>query len=424
MIKKTTILIAIIFSAHTLLHAQEVTSPTAKEIVPIVKLMENIHVKFGGFVRAEYYVDSREIVGAVDDLFGFFPENKRLDANGKDLNAVVRQNLSSQATRFNALLTGPDLLNARSSAFFEFDFTGGSTIHLRLRHAWVKLNWEKAEVLVGKTWNPFAETPFPSVAGLHTGIPFRPFGRGDQIRFTYKPTKEFSILVAGLYQSEHKTTLEQSSASDIRANPIPDFHLQFHYKTPAFSTGILSEFKIVKPATETIGTNGTFKTSETLSSYALAAYADYKINLFNVKGSVVYGQNLSELFQQGGYAVKSQDEETGKRTYTPSQSASYWLNLTYGKAWQVGLFAGYQKNLGFKDNPLKEGAFFGRWQDVDHIYRISPSLKYSIRQWTFHAEVDYDVAAYGTVNYADKGKVKDAKEISGVRGILATTFFF
>lgn len=422
--KKTIISIASVLLSISLIQAQEVTSETAKTLVPAVKIGNNIQVKFGGFVRAEYYIDSREIVGAVDDLFGFFPENEKPDANGDDLNAVVRQNLSTQATRFNALLTGSDIFNAKSSAFFEYDFSGGGTVNLRLRHAWAKLSWQKAEVLIGKTWNPLAETSFPSVAGLHTGIPFRPFGRGDQLRLTYKPTKEWSILLAGVYQTEHKSTLESSAATDIRANPIPDLHLQLHYKTPAFSAGILSEYKIVRPATQTTGTQGTFSTSETVSSYALGAYADYKKDLFNVKGSVIYGQNLSELFQQGGYAVKSQNDETGARTYTPSNSVSYWLNATYGKIWQVGLFAGYQQNLGFSDNPLADGAFFGRWQDVDHIYRIAPSLKYSYKQWAFHAEVDYDVAAYGTVNYADKGKVRNAHEISGVRGIFATTFFF
>ena len=422
--KKISTIITIIFLSISLLQAQEVLSETAKKLLPAITIGDNIQVKFGGFVRAEYYIDSREIVGAVDDLFGFFPENERLDANGKDLNAVVRQGLSTQATRFNALLTGSNIFNAKSSAFFEFDFTGGGTVNARLRHAWTKLNWEKAEILIGKTWNPLAETPFPSVVGLHTGIPFRPFGRGDQVRFTYKPTKELSVLLAGVYQNEHKSTLETSAAADTRANPIPDFHLQLHYKMSGFSAGILSEYKIVKPATQTTGTLGTFKASETISSYALGAYADYKMNLFNAKGSVIYGQNLSELFQQGGYAVRSQNDETGARTYTPSNSASYWLNATYGKTWQVGLFAGYQKNLGFCNNPLANGAFFGRWQDVDHIYRVSPSLKYSFKQWTFHAELDYDVAAYGAVDYADKGKVKDAKEISGLRGIFAATFFF
>ncbi len=422
--KKITILTVFAFLSNTIIQAQEATSATAKEIIPVVNLGSNIQAKFGGFVRAEYYIDNREIVGAVDDLFGFFPEAPRKDAGGNDLNAVVRQNLSAQATRFNSLFTGPDFLKAKSSAFFEFDFSGGNTVNLRLRHAWAKLNWEKAELLVGKTWNPLAETPFPSVAGLHTGIPFRPFGRGDQLRFTYKPAKNISILAAGVYQTEHKSTLDPSQAADIRSNPVPDFHLQLHYKTPEFSAGILSEYKVVKPAIQTAGTFGVFKTSETLPSFALAAYLDYKKNLFNVKGSALYGQNLSELFQQGGYAVKTQDPVTGAQTYTPSQTATYWLNVTYGKKWQAGVFAGYLQNLGFKDNPLAGGTFYGRWQDISYVYRIAPSLKYSFNQWAIHAEIDYNVAAYGTVDYADKGKVKDSKEISGVRGIIATSFFF
>lgn len=415
---------AAVFCGATIAAAQDMTSSTAKEIIPVVRLADDINVKFGGFIRAEYYIDSREIVGAVDDLFGFFPEPKLPGADGRDLNAVTRQYFSTQASRFSALLAGPGFLNAKSSAYFEYDFTGGATIGLRLRHAWVKLNWEKSELLAGKTWNPLAEMPFPSVAGLHTGIPFRPFGRADQVRFTYKPTDHISILVAGVYQSEHKSVLETSASGDIRSNPIPDMHLQVHYKSAGFSAGILSEYKIVRPATQTTGTLGTFRTLETVSSYALGAYADYKVNLFNVKGGAIYGLNLSELFQQGGYAVKTQDAATGKRTYTPSASTSYWLNVTYGKKWMAGLFGGYVKNLGFSDAPLAGGEFFGRWQNTDYIYRIAPSLKYSYRQWTFHAEVDYNVAAYGTIDYANKGKVKDAKEVSGVRGIFATTFYF
>ena len=422
--KKTTILLTLALLSNTIIQAQEATSETAKEIVPIIKLGNNIQAKFGGFVRAEYYIDNREIVGAVDDLFGFFPEAPIKDAEGNDLNAIVRQNLSTQATRFNALLTGPDIFNAKSSAFFEYDFTGGNTVNLRLRHAWIKLNWKKTELLVGKTWNPLAETPFPSIAGLHTGVPFRPFGRGDQLRLTYKPANNISVLVAGVYQTEHKSTLDPSQSADIRSNPIPDFHLQLHYKTPEFSTGIMSEYKVVRPATQTTGTTGVFKTSETLSSYALAAYFDYKKNLFNVKGSTLYGQNLSELFQQGGYAVKTLNDATGARTYTSSQTATYWLNFTYGKKWQTGLFTGYMQNLGFKYNPLAGGVFYGRWQNIDHVYRVAPSLKYSLNQWTIHAEIDYNVVAYGTVDYAHKGKVKDSKETSCVRGILAATFFF
>jgi len=307
---------------------------------------------------------------------------------------------------------------------------------LRLRHAWAKLSWAKSEVLVGKTWNPLSDISFPTVIGLNTGIPFRPFGRGYQLRFTWKPTSTINVLVAALYQSEHKsfifsdaanTTAGISNCADTRSNPIPDLHLQLQFKTPSLFAGIVSEYKVVRPSTQTTGTGGVFNADQTISSYALGAFADYKKNLFNVKVSGLYGENLSELFQQGGYAVKTLNTVTGEKTYSASNSLTSWLNLNYGNKLAVGLFAGYQKNLGFNDNILTAangGAFLGRWQNVDHIYRLAPSLKYSIGRLVLAAEVEYNIAGYGTINYNDKGKVTDAKDVSGVRGTLATTFLF
>jgi len=93
----------------------------------------------------------------------------------------------------------------------------------------------------------------------------------------------------------------------------------------------------------------------------------------------------------------------------------------------AGIFGGYQKNLGFNDNILSAangGAFLGRWQNVDHIYRVGPSLKYSIGRLVLAAEVEYNVAGYGTVDYNNRGKVINSSDVSGVRGTLATTFLF
>ncbi|MCD7973754.1 MAG: hypothetical protein LUG18_14040 [Candidatus Azobacteroides sp.] len=232
-----------LFSFFSFSHAQDI-EPTGKSLLPIVSLNQDIRVKFGGFVRAEYYADSREIVGAIDDLFGFFPENKRPGADGKDLNNVFRHNFSTQTTRFSALFSGVNFLNARSSAYFEFDFSGGNSVNVRLRHAWAKLTWNKSELLLGKTWNPMADITFPNVGGLHTGVPFRPFGRGDQIRFTYNFTPRYQLLVAGLFQTEHRSVMDPSALTDIRANPAPDFHLQFRYHSPTLFAGIASEYKI------------------------------------------------------------------------------------------------------------------------------------------------------------------------------------
>ena len=401
-------------------------------VIPIVKLSDNVTVKFGGFVRAEYYFDSRKVVGAIDDLFAFFPDKHLYDDEGNDINKVFRNNLSTQATRFNAAFTGPDVLKAKTTAFFEFDFSGGNTVNLRLRHAYIKLNWPKSEILVGKTWMPLAETIFPSVIGLNTGVPFRPFGRGDQLRFTYKPTNTLTLLGAVVYQSEHKSfnymdinrTVGQNG-DNIRANPIPDIHLQLHLKSGAIFAGLVAEYKIVRPATVSKGTEGTFRTNERVNSYAFGGFLRYVKEKLTIQGSSLYGQNLSELFQQGGYAVTSIDFATGRRTYSPSNSLSSWINITYGQTVVAGLFGGYQKNLGFTNNILDgAGTFLGRWQDIDHIYRLSPSIKYTSGRFVLAAELDFNSVAYGTVDYLDKGKVKDASEISNVRGIIAATFNF
>lgn len=435
--KKTAFLVASLIGCLFFAQAQDNVS-TEKPLIPVVTLSKDVNVKFGGFMRAEYYVDSKEMVGALDDLFGFFPEKPVYDTNGKDINNVVRHNFSTQATRFNALFTGPSVFNAKSSAFFEFDFTGGNSVNLRYRHAYGQLSWAKTDVLFGKSWNPLAAIHFPSVLGLHTAIPFRPFGRGDQVRVTYRLTDKISILGAALIQTEHRSTLETSAATDVRANPIPDMHLQLFHKTNNLMLGLLSEYKITRPATYTEGA-GTPKpkyiTKETVSSFSLGGIMDYKKDLFNAKASVLYGQNLSELYIAGGYATTSIDATTGHRTYSPSNSVSSWLNFTYGKKWIAGVFGGYHKNLGYHtpilaptldDNgvTIKTPTLFGRWQNIDHIYRASTSLTYKIERWVFGAEVDYNVAAYGEVDYGKKGKIKNATETSNIRGVLSATFIF
>lgn len=440
--KKAGFLFLSIIQASFSFSQQTTDNKDVTSVIPVVKLGENVTVKFGGFLRTEYNIDSRRTVGAVDDLFSFFPYPEAKDAAGDDQNKVVRQNFSAEATRFNALFTGPDVLGAKSSSFFEFDFTGGAATNgtttapfgFRFRHAYVKLNWTNSEVLFGRTWNPLSDIIFPSVIGLNTGIPFRPFGRGDQLRFTYKASESVSILAAALIQTEFKSfsyvdataaTVVVNNTNDVRANTIPDLHLQLHYKSGAIFAGLFSEYKVIRPTIVSKGTGGIFKTTESVNSYTLGGFARYTENKFTIQGSGLYGQNLAELFQQGGYAVTSVDAVNGKREYTPSKAVSSWINATYGKDVVVGLFAGYQKNLGFNDNILSgAGTFLGRWQDVDHIYRIAPSIKYNIGRLSLGAELDYNVAAYGTVDYANKGKVKDAKEIAGVRGTLAATFLF
>lgn len=289
--------------------------------------------------------------------------------------------------------------------------------------------------MLGKTWNPLADIIFPTVTGLNTGIPFRPFGRGDQLRFTYKPDEHLSILVAALYQTEHKsftytsndvTTANGtviSNTNDMRANLFPDLHLQLRYKSGPVFVGVISEFKVIQPTTVSKGTSGTFKDDETIKSYAVGGFFQYQKEKLTIQGSGLYGKNLSELYQQGGYAVTSTDSTTGRRTYTSSKSISSWVNIAYGTKFIFSLFGGYQKNLGFDDNIQSgTGTFLGRWQDIDHVYRITPTVKYNVGRMTLAAEIDFNTVAYGTIIDSDKGKIQEARERSNVRGVFAVIF--
>ena len=76
-------------------------------------------------------------------------------------------------------VTGPDIGKARSSAKIETDFGGfsGSNTMLRIRQAYVNLDWGKSAVLVGITWHPLFGAVMPDVLNLSTGAPFQPFNR-------------------------------------------------------------------------------------------------------------------------------------------------------------------------------------------------------------------------------------------------------
>jgi hypothetical protein len=412
--------------SFTKMQAQETTQ--AKPLLPSVRVADNVQLKIGGFIRTEYLFDSRQHLAAVNDLVGFFPVNKQPAENGKDLTDVARSSISSKGTRVNLGLTGPDVLNAKSNAFFEIDFTGNNepAVNIRFRHAWIKMSWEKAELLLGKTWNPLGETPAPGVAGLAGAAPYRPFGRSDQIRLVLKPDKNFHVWLAGVYKTEH---VFNPDGADIKNSTLPELHLQLRYVSPNFSAGLVSAYKNIRPALSATADGKTYIAENTVSSYALGGFVDFKAGQFNGKAGVTFGQNLGEYFMVGGYAVKEVDSN-GIPSYTPLMNSSYWAFLSYaGKHWTPGLFFGYTQNNGFKDElkeggrPIACGPVGGTAFGLANAYRIAPSLKYSVGRLAFHAELEYNAAAYGT-EFDNKRKATKSETVGGIRFLLATSFFF
>ena len=163
---------------------------------------ENVpEIKISGFVKTDFFFDSRQVATFREGHFLLYPLNESLDANGEDLNSHSSFNALSIQSRVTAKFTGPQVLGAKSGGMLEGEFFGTSDADVngfRLRHAFVSLNWEKTSLLFGQTWHPmFVAEVFPQVVSFNTGSPFQPFARNPQIRFTqsFDALKVIAVLL-------------------------------------------------------------------------------------------------------------------------------------------------------------------------------------------------------------------------------------
>ena len=400
-----------------------------------IKLGRSFGMQVSGFARIDYVLDTRQTSEAVEGLFTFFPLNKSLDANGNDINATPKANLASIASRLSTRFYAPDIFNAKSTAYIEFDFTGTSNTNgLRYRQGWINLAWQKTNLLLGRTWHPFATGCIPNVVALNTGAPFWAFIRSDMVKFDYK-TGNCLFSAFAVYQSDYASlgptpgtaSLSVKNPVYLRDAVIPEFAIHTAYKSPTFQIGAIASVKSLKPRMYTMPDYSNpagqrYKTNEKLTTGAAQAYMQYQNANWLFKAQATYTQNTTESLQIGGYAVSSIDKTTGHEKYTPTQYMNYWGSIDYGKKCQVGLFAGYLNSLGTLDNVV--GAWYARAPEIKYMYRISPHVFYNINNCQFAAEFEYTVAAFGEILPNEKAKIVNASEVANFRTNLMVSYFF
>lgn len=213
----------------------------------------------------------------------------------------------------------------------------------------------------------------------------------------------------------------------MRDAGLPEFTAHIVYKAPTLQLGAIGSVKSIKPRLYTainyVNPNEPkYKTDEKLTTYAAQFYAQYQKDNWLLKAQATYAQNTTESLMLGGYAVSAVDPETGHEKYTPTQHMNYWVNVDYGKKWQVGLFAGYLNSLGTLKNVT--GEWYARANDIKYMYRISPHIFYNINNWQFAAEFEYTAAAFGEVRNEQKAKIVNASEVDNFRTNLMVCFYF
>lgn len=378
-------------------------------------------IRFTGFVKSDYWYDSRQVVAAREDLFLLFPANKRLDINGEDINARPTFNYSAITSRITGMISGPDAFGAKTSGVIEADFSGVTNADIngfRLRHAYGKLRWEKSELLFGQFWHPmFVPEVIPNVISLNTGAPFQPFIRNPQISYTHY-FGDFNLSFTLITQRDNASDGPAGASPQyIRNSLMPNAHLQLQHKTENHIWGLAADYKVLQPRLET---PVRLKTNESIGSYAFMAYYKYKSEKFLWCAKTIYGQNLTEHLMMGGYAVRSYDELSSFETYTPTNHLNLWSFIGYGENVRLGLFGGLLKNFGTTHE--NTGIYYGRGHDIDYLYRLAPSVSFISNSVQISTELEYTAAAFGSPD--DKGRVKNTEEIGNLRLLLTFFYFF
>jgi hypothetical protein len=405
------------------------THAISQEPAPTEKPVE---VKISGFIMNNLFFDTRKNLDALDGMVLLYPLPESPDINGDDLNKVPNMTMLSFASRLKFGITGPDAFGAKTSGLLEVDFTARAiSATLRFRQGWLKLNWEKTELLVGRAWHPLCATDvLPGIAALSIGAPFQPFNRSDQITVTQKFGK-MNLILSASYQNDYNSNGPYGKTYVYQNNAIiPNLHVQIKYKSDNTVLGLGIDYKRLRPRTyvESPVDKAKTKTSEGLNCAAILAYGQIKSGKLTIGGKTILAANTSESLMMGGYGIASYDTVSGYEEYSNFRHFFMWGSISYGNKLKASLFGGYLKNLGAGRNlvaPFTTAPnVYGLGENIDRFVRITPTISYTSGKSTIAFEVEQNMAWFGTIDYADKGNIINTRSISGTRLLLMLMYNF
>lgn len=394
-------------------------------LFPVYSQKKDFTYSFYGFVRGDIFYNSRANVTAVDGNFYMYPLDKDLDADGEDLNATPNGSFYTFTSRLGLDMTGPMLGKARTSAKIETDFGGfsSSTTMLRIRQAYVALDWEKSQLLIGQTWHPLSGI-MPDVLNLSTGAPFNPFNRSPMFRFQQQVDK-VKLTAATIWQLQSLSTGPNGASEEyIKNSCIPELFVGADYvNQKGWMAGIGAHMISLKPRTVSYVGENRYKVNERMTAFSYEAHAKYTGRSFMIAAKSILASSIDNSAMLGGYGVSSIRPGNGKQEYTPFRHSTSWLNVTVGQKWRGGIFAGYTKNLGTSDELVSSSAVYGKGLNIDQIIMINPSFSYNLPHWKLGVEYCLATAYYGDIK-TDTGKVTDTHAVTNHRILGLLVYFF
>jgi hypothetical protein len=323
-------------------------------------------------------------------------------------------------------IKGPKIGSAQSSAKIETDFGGnaGITFLLRVRQAYMKLDWESgSSVLLGQTWHPFFGDVAPQVLNLSTGAPFQPFNRSPMIQYQFAKNG-LKLQASALYQLMYLSTGPVGKSEEYLKNGLlPELTLGVDYGHGGFLAGAGVELLSLKPRMQSVVDGNTYRVNERLTSLSYEAHAKYTQGLFYLAGKTILSSNMNHTAMVGGYGVSGMDAVTGEQQYTPFRHSTTWVNAVYGKLWQGGLYGGYTKNLGTGKALLATDKIYGLGMNLDQLLSVSAQFSYNLPHWRMGIEYQASTGWFGTTSLSD-GKVNNTHSITNHRIVALFMYNF
>ncbi len=384
-------------------------------------------VNLYGFIRTDYIFDSRKTFSVREDQLNLYPLDVALDPNGKDLNAVSQSNFLSLTSRLGVKVKGPSVWGAKMSGTLEGDFYGNTEASiglLRLRHAYVNMDWSKTSLTMGQTWYPtFIPEVFPGVANFNTGIMFNPFGWATQVKLKQNFTKEFSGIVTAYKEREFTAPGPGAQNSAAINSSLPSLNAQLQYKGKNVLLGLGAEYKTMQPLT-TSATN--LSTSEKVNSSSVFGFAKYSNDKFLVKVYGISGGNLNNLVMLGGFTGTT--SASGIQSYDPTKTTAFWIDIaSNGKAIAPGLFFGTTKNNGADTAAGTAAQIYGRGitgaRVIDNVWRVSGRVDFKKNKFRVSPELEYTSATWGDADLFAKATT-NKKDVNNFRVMISCVYSF
>ncbi len=348
-----------------------------------------------GFVNPHYYADSRSVVGGREDMMLFFPKPIVKDSLGNDLNDGWQADMLAITARLGLTIKGPDIWGAKTKAYIEGDFTGSTnaTINdLRLRHAYIDLNWEHHRLLAGQYWYAMViHEIMPMTNPLNMGSPFHCYARQPQVRYEYH-LDAFEAVAVAQWQLDNMSQgllngVPTSSTLFARHSMIPELNFQLRYNTGNLFFGAAVNVKTIQPMVQTVAT-AVQPSQKKHSSLTYSVFGKVNLGEITLKAQTLLNNSLYEGCSLGGYLMLADG------SFEDWHFNTVWLDIERNSGhWRPGIFLGFAKNLDYGNTDFVH--CFGRGHDMEYLWRIQPRLTYTtLKGLSFTGEAEYTRAGY------------------------------